>query len=847
MLQSADRLFISEDALPAFFARSPDATLLIAPGHEGMPWTILDGNDAACAVYGYAWNELVGQPVAILDSERTPSRTDMLLARVQREAALRVETVHRRNGGGRVDVELSLTPVPDSDRALIVAVIRDITTHKNTERRLGTQHAISRLLAGAGHFMDITTQMLQIIGEQLDWALGALWCVQGDSNTLRCTASWQAPASAAEGFETACRAISLEHGVGLPGDVWARNAPVWLADIRTARNFTRHEIAARAGLLSAFAFPITGPRSGTFGVMEFFSRETRPPDPELLDMAMAIGNAAGEYIERRRAETALRASEARKSAILETALDAIITIDHQGSVTEFNPAAQAIFGYRPEEVIGREMADLIIPPSLRERHRQGLLHYLATGDGAIIGQRIELTALRADGTEFPVELTITRIPADGPPVFTGFVRDITERKTAEARQQFLAEASTLLAASLDYNLTLENLAQLVVPRIADWCSINLFDDKGALVRVAARHVDREKEVILGDLREQHPPDPTKPVLSSAIAVSERATLVVEVTDALLQGLAQNAEQLEVYRAMGFRSGMLVPMHLGTRPLGIIILATAESGRHYNAGDLALAEELAQRAALAIENARLYRETQAAVQLRDQFLSIAAHELKTPVTALLGYSQLLQRRMNREPTANARDRRAVQVLAEQTERLGALVASLLDVSRLELGQFTLDRQPVDLCPLVRRVVEELQPTLPQGNPPHTVEWSCPDAPVVVDGDALRLEQVLQNLLQNAVKYSPQGGPIMVRVTREDGYAVLAVSDRGIGVPREAQAQLFQRFYRAAHAAARDISGMGIGLYVVREIVNRHGGTIEVESVEGAGSTFTVHLPLAAPAS
>ncbi len=422
------------------------------------------------------------------------------------------------------------------------------------------------------------------------------------------------------------------------------------------------------------------------------------------------------------------------------------------------------------------------------------------------------------------------------------MRDITERRRAEARQQFLAEASTLLATSLDYDTTLVNLAQLAVPGIADWCSINLFGSDGTLVRVAGRHVDPVKEAILRDLREQHPPDPTKPVLSPNEVPSERATLIAQVTDAHLQGLAQNAEQLHVYRAMGFRSAMLVPLRMGARPLGIIILATGESGRRYGQDDLTLAEDLAQRAALAIEHARLYREAQAAVQLRDQFLSIAAHELKTPVTSLLGYSQLLQRRLDRERPAHDRDRRAVQVMVEQTERLRALVASLLDVSRLELGQFSLDRQPVDLCPLARRVVDELQATLPSTDAPHTIEWSCPDAPVIVDGDALRLEQVLQNLLQNAVKYSPKGGPIMLRIVREDSHAILAVSDRGMGIPREAYAQLFQRFYRAPRAAARDISGMGIGLYVVREIVSRHGGTVEVESVEGEGSTFTVRLPL-----
>ncbi|HSH79439.1 MAG TPA: PAS domain S-box protein, partial [Herpetosiphonaceae bacterium] len=525
------------------------------------------------------------------------------------------------------------------------------------------------------------------------------------------------------------------------------------------------------------------------------------------------------------------ASEARKGAILQAERDAIITIDHAGTITEFNPAAEDIFGYRQDEAVGHEMAGLIITPPLRERLRSGLAGYLTTGEGAIVGQRVELAALRADGTEFPVELTITRIPTDGPPAFTAFVRDITARKRAEAQQQFLVEASTLLAASLDYEATLTSLADLIVPGIADWCSVNLRDADGTLVRVAGRHVDPAKEAVLRALREQHPPDLSRPILAPPAFPGNRGTLIAEVTDAHLQQLAQNAEQLEVYRAMGFRSAMLVPLHLNTRLLGIMILATGESGRHYGEEDLALAEDLARRAALAIENARLYQEAQTAIQVRDAFLSIAAHELKTPVTAIMGYAQVLQRRAKQGD--DPRTGRAAQVIAEQTERLSKLVGSLLEASRLETGQFTLDCQPLDLCLLVRRVVEEVALTLPVDST-HSLTCSWAEEAVIVAGDALRLEQVLHNLLQNAIKYSPQGGLISVQVARDADQAIIALSDQGIGIPGDAQANVFQRFYRAGNVRNDHISGMGIGLYVVKEIVSRHGGTVDVASVEGTGS-------------
>ena len=232
-------------------------------------------------------------------------------------------------------------------------------------------------------------------------------------------------------------------------------------------------------------------------------------------------------------------------------------------------------------------------------------------------------------------------------------------------------------------------------------------------------------------------------------------------------------------------------------------------------------------------------------MRDAFLSIAAHELKTPVTAILGYAQVLQRRAAYEQGEGRRHGRAAQVIAEQAERLAKLVGSLLEVSRLETGQFTLDCQLLDLGTLVRRVVDEVALTLPQGSM-HTLTCSGAEDGVQVVGDALRLEQVLHNLLQNAIKYSPAGGAVSVRVARHDDQAVVAVRDQGIGIPRDAQANVFQRFYRAGNIRSDHISGLGIGLYIVQEIVSRHGGTVDVASVDGEGSTFTVRLPLAVPA-
>jgi signal transduction histidine kinase len=294
-------------------------------------------------------------------------------------------------------------------------------------------------------------------------------------------------------------------------------------------------------------------------------------------------------------------------------------------------------------------------------------------------------------------------------------------------------------------------------------------------------------------------------------------------------------------------GAIAALPLGAkgRIVGVLGLSFA-ADRHLTGEELAFLRLLAQQCAQALERTQLYdaeRQARAiaedAVRLRDAFFSIAAHELRTPITALLGQVHLLRQRIQRaSATHDPRDLRSLHVINEQVRRLNKMIGTLLDASRLEAGALGVEREPLDLVQLVGRLIDELRPTLTQ----HTIEvTSIAHAPVLAD--PLRLEQVYQNLLSNAVKYSHRGGQIQVRVAIEEQEALVAVRDQGIGIPPEAQQRIFQRFYRAPNADAERISGLGIGLYVVREIVELHGGRISVESSEGEGSTFTVYLPLA----
>jgi PAS domain S-box-containing protein len=295
--------------------------------------------------------------------------------------------------------------------------------------------AVARILADpSAEEETLYPRVLEAIGQTLDWDLGLIWEAPavGDG-PLTCAEVWCSP-SAGDGvarFAATSLHTVLEHSAGLPGQVWASGEASWIVDFSSHREFPRAEEAAATGMRSAICSPIRS-AGGILGVIEFFSSRTREPDAELLDAMASLGSLIGQVVERRRAESRAREAGERHRAIVDAALDCIVTIDQDGRVLEFNPAAESTFGYPEHEAVGREMAELIVPPSLRERHREGFARCVREGNGALLGRRIEITGMRADGSEFPVELTITRIDVPGAPRFTGFVRDITERHRAEA-------------------------------------------------------------------------------------------------------------------------------------------------------------------------------------------------------------------------------------------------------------------------------------------------------------------------------------------------------------------------------------------------------------------------------
>jgi signal transduction histidine kinase/DNA-binding response OmpR family regulator len=405
--------------------------------------------------------------------------------------------------------------------------------------------------------------------------------------------------------------------------------------------------------------------------------------------------------------------------------------------------------------------------------------------------------------------------------------EIYERERAEQALRFLANATAALSASLEYDHTLQVITHLAVPYLADTCVVDIVADEQSPRHFVVAHAEAEREA---DLHQQFTDlhfDWNRPHPVIAALRSGKTQFVPDIVEHGLDMFVSTTEQADLIKQFGFKSGICLPLLIRKAAIGTIALLYSVSGRNYTAADLPLLEEFGRRASLAIEHAYLYREAQQALRARDQFLSIASHELRTPITAILGYAQLVERRLSRSGQLEPRNQQALRTMSDQAQRLDRLIRSLLDLSRIQTGQFSLDLGSVDLDELVRRITETTQPTLTR----HELTVITGSAAVLVHGDEMRLAQVLQNLIQNAIKYSPEGGSITIRLSHDDHMAHLTVSDQGVGIPADSIPQLFNRFYRASNVEGSPISGMGVGLYVVKEIVTLHGGSIDVESVEG----------------
>ncbi len=488
-------------------------------------------------------------------------------------------------------------------------------------------------------------------------------------------------------------------------------------------------------------------------------------------------------------------------AILQASPVAIHVLERDGTVRVWNPAAERLFGWARDEVLGHRV------PWVAESQWDAFRRHLEQVVQGEVLPALELELQRRDGTPLHVELwtSCVAVPT-GPAQCLGMLVDLTERRRSDAFRRLLSEAGEVLPASLEPDATLEHLARLAVPAHAESCRVYLEDTDGRARCVVSSGLDAR---------------------ASRLDAQAHAPPVAVVADVITSG--------EAVLHAGPPSWLCVPLGRRGQPPGALTFTTSE--RAYDARDVALANALARRAALALDNARRYQEALRTIRTREELLAIASHELRSPVSALHLQVQNLRALLDRGPDAPPRERlqRGLDLMGRLTKRQAHLIDALLDLSRIHAGRLELNPEPMDLGALVREVAERFEPELAGSGSLLTLTL-----PSETPGrwDRLRLDQVLTNLVSNALKYG-RGNPIQVELSGTDAQVRLDVRDGGIGIAPEHLPQLFHRFERAAPGRAYE--GVGLGLWIVRQVVEAMGGNISVHSEPGVGSTFSVLLP------
>jgi PAS domain S-box-containing protein len=455
------------------------------------------------------------------------------------------------------------------------------------------------------------------------------------------------------------------------------------------------------------------------------------------------------------------------------------------------------------------------------------------------GKGLEYRVVWPDGSLRWLEGRGDVVYGDGgrPVCMTGVCVDVTQRKLTEQKLRFLAEASAELAELVEHEETLQRIARLAVPDFADWCAVDLVGDAGQLKRVAVAHVDPVKVELAHELHERYPPDPASQNGTWHVIRSGKPVLMAEITDEILEQSIKDPVYLRIIRDLGLRSYIGVPLIARGRTIGVLTFIAAESGHAYGESDVELAEEIGRRAGVAIDNSMLYRTLQENDRRKDEFLAMLGHELRNPLAPIAVAADMLKMVGHADP----RVARASDVIGRQVRHLNALVNDLLDVSRVTRGLVRLTKDTVDLAAIVDSAVEQSRPLLASKR--HALDVRAGDAGLCVYGDRNRLVQIVVNLLNNAAKYTPEGGHIVVSLRAAEGRAVIEVADNGIGIDPALLPHVFDLFTQGERTADRAQGGLGIGLALVRTIVGLHDGEITARSDgPGRGSTFTVSLPL-----
>jgi hypothetical protein len=688
--------------------------------------TMVFVNRAAQEIFGYTRAELLGRPLTML--------MPVYLRQVHRDGLQRyLETGQRHisweaadmpglhKSGREIPLEVSFGEFVENGRRFFTGIGRDITERRKLERRLAAQIQVGHILTESDSLVGAGPALLQAISENLGWEMGQLWELDREGSVLHWLAAWQIPSLDAREFEEASRNRTFTRGVGLPGRIWATGVSDWISDIEADSNFPRGSFASKAGLRSAFGFPITLGNEVS-GVMEFFSRDTQAPDQVLLEMMSGIGNQIGQFVQRKRAE------EERV------------------------------------RIFDREQ---------RARHE--------------------------------LEVAIDR----------------------------MARVQTVTEVALSH-LSLDKLLAELLDRVRDAMDVDtvvilLLEDDNDLVAWATKGLELDVKIRV----------PLGAGFAGRVAEQKSAIVIDDVDSADLH--------TPFLRQRGVKSLLGVPLLVGGRVLGVIHVGRLER-RPFADDDTRLLQLVAFRVALAIDNARLFeeeraarRDAEAASRAKDEFLTTISHELRTPLTPIIGWIHMIRNGILPEKETL----HGLSVIEKNSHALKRLINDLLDMSAILSGKMRMEELPVPLESVVREAIETVRPLAATREIEVQIDFQeCRDG--IISGDRARLLQVFWNLLNNAIKFSAPGGRVIVAGKVSDGEALVTVRDSGQGITPDFLPFVFERFRQADGSKTRLHGGLGLGLALVKSLVEAHHGKVEAESGgAGQGSLFKVSLPLRKP--
>lgn len=746
-------------------------------------------NRGAEEIFGYTADEVLGEPLDILIPEKSrAAHRDQIREFGEsgvsaREKHSRERIKGRRKNGEVFPMEASISQVEVDGKTIYTTVARDV----------------SESVAAAREHRE-TMETLQALVQAAPVAIAAL-DLEGKVEI------WNPAAERIFGWSA--------------DEVRGKTTPIvpeeQMAELR------RELEAAEKGELIVGRETIRQRKDGTRVRVTLSTAPLRDARGEVRGMMSLLQDVS----ERKRVEE----EQSRLAAILEATPDVVATADPEGRLLYLNQAGKRMLGLTSDDALGEhELADLLTESEVGRILREALP--VAIRDGSWGGETL---FCRRDGREVPMsQVILAHVDQDGSVRFISTIaRDVSDRRRREEELRFLAEASKAFASTLAYDTTLQSLARIGASRLADLCIVDI-NENGTVQRVALAHRDPRQESSLQWLK-RYPPVDRRAVGVDAAIRTGRSELVPRVEAAWLRAAARDEAHYRAFLELGPRSAIIVPLVARDRTFGAISLYSLRDDLRFGHEQLDLAEELSRRAALAVENARLYRDSQEATRIRDEVLRIVAHDLRNPLNTISLSAGLLRETI---PGDREAERRQIGVIERSIERADRLIRDLLDVARMAGRHLNVDRKPEDSTRLANEAVDLHRGLARQKG--LRLEAEIPESLPAIEADRDRILQVFSNLIGNAIKFTPAGGTITIGAEDADREVRFFISDTGPGISEDQIPHLFDPFWQVQRGSS---DGAGLGLAIVRGIVEAHGGRIWVESELGVGSTFRFAIPTA----